>query len=702
MGDTATSEATPSSLPVDGGRVRGSYFPALDGLRGLTVIAVMLYHASVGFTPRTFPWFQGGFLGVPMFFVLSGFLVTWGLIVGHGRAGRIDLRGFWTKRVRRLVPAAWITVMVTLTAFRAAGLEGEAWQALRVDGLWAALPFANFRFVFSGVEYGGADASSPLLHFWSLAIEQQVYLTLPVVAAVVLRATRGSYAALGGFLAAAAAGSTALMVTSHTPGGAVNALYLATPTRVGEILVGGVAAVMFAAWRRSGRTAPAAARLAGWSAAAVSAGIVAAAWATVEMRDEWLYEGGFAAMAVISAVVVVAATTATGPVRLLLGWRPLRMLGQVSYGVYLFHWPIFLLLTPERTGLGPWALLAVRAAVTIAAAAVSWKAMERPINAGLTLPELRARRPVVYRGGAVAAAMAVAVFGLFVYRSPADAPQATAAPAAPAAVTADPGLAQVLDGLDGRYRTAAADPDRARSVLIVGDSLVHQGWEQTHAAFARVGVEAWFAGGDGTGPLYPQNQWRDQVAAAVADADPDVVVIEACCNYADAGLVPGALYRNADGTEVVPGTDAVHDAWAVEIEALIDAASARGATVLLTLNPTMTDTGIYGPVEAFSARLNDLYRRLAADGTADGLVDWWTPTGGGNGWSQSLTGGNGTVEARVIDGVHFTPAGSEILAAVTVAAVTDADAGSDPTGDEHPRQQGPGRGDGLTGRTQPA
>lgn len=695
MGDTATSRATTSTLPADGGRVRGSYFPALDGLRGLTVIAVMLYHASVGFVPATFPWFQGGFLGVTMFFVLSGFLVTWGLIVGHGRAGRIDLLGFWKKRVRRLVPAAWVTVMATLAAFRLTGLEGEAWQALRVDGLWAALPFANLRFVASGVEYGGADASSPLLHFWSLAIEQQVYLTLPVVVAVVLRVTRGSYAALGGFLAAAAVGSTALMVTSHTPGGAVNALYLATPSRVGEILVGGAAAVMFAAWRRSGRTAPAAARLAGWSAAAVSAGIVAVAWATVKMRDERLYEGGFAAMAVISAVAVVAATATTGPVPRLLGWRPLRMLGQVSYGVYLFHWPIFLLLTPERTGLGPWALLAVRAAVTVAAAAVSWKAMERPINAGLTLPELRVRRPVFYHAGGFATLMAVAAFAMMVYDTPrgtgaplpAPTAAAVAAPvSAPDGVTGGP----VVDGLDGRYRTGAADPNRVRTVLVVGDSLVHQGWQQTSAAFDAEGVTAVFAGGDGTGPLYPQNQWRDQVAAAVAEADPDVVVIEACCNYADAGLVPGALYRAADGTEVIPGTDAVHGAWAVEIEALADAASARGATVLLTLNPTMTDSGIYGPVEAFSARLNDLYRRLAADGTVDGLVDWWTPTGGDSGWTQDLTGSNGAVEARIIDGVHFTPAGSEILAAVTVAAVTDLSASDDDRVDRGGRRTGGG------------
>ena len=694
MGDTATSEATPSSLPVDGDRVWGSYFPGLDGLRGLTVIAVMAYHASVGFTPRTFPWFQGGFLGVSMFFVLSGFLVTWRLLGGHGRVGRVELRQFWKKRARRLLPASVLTVMVTLTAFRATGLAGEAWQTLRVDGLWSVLPLANWRFVFSGVEYGGADASSPLLHFWSLAVEEQVYLTLPVVVAVVLRFTRGSFAALGGFLAAAAAGATALMVTSHTPGGDVNALYLATPTRVGEILIGGVAAVAFAAWRRSGRTAPAAARPLAWLVAAASMVVVGLAWTTVKMRDQWLYEGGFTAMAVVSAVVVIAAATGTGPARRLLRIRPLRMLGQVSYGVYLFHWPIFLLLTPERTGLEPWPLLAVRAAATVAAAAVSWVALERPINNGLTfagLAELGARRPVVYRTGAVAAAMAVAVFGLSVYRSPADAPQAAAAPAAPAAATADTAAAQVLDGLDGRYRTGSADPDRVRSVLIVGDSLVHQGWEQTYAAFARTGVDAWFAGGDGTGPLYPQNQWRDQVAGAVTAADPDVVVIEACCNYADAGLVPGALYRTADGTEVVPGTDAVHDAWAAEIEALIDAASARGARVLLALNPTMTDTGIYGPVEAFSARLNDLYRRLAADGTVDGLVDWWTATGGDNGWTQNLTGDNGAVEARVIDGVHFTPAGSEILADVTVAAVTDLAAAPAPSGAQR-GSQGQGAG----------
>ncbi len=175
---------------MEGARIRG-----LDGLRGLAVAAVVLFHSQLTFA-------RGGFLGVSAFFTLSGFLITRLLIDERARTGRVGLRAFWARRARRLLPAAFVTLAGVLV-FGATVATGDQLRSLRGDVLAAIGYVANWRFYFAGRSYSHLfSAPSPVLHFWSLAIEEQFYVVFPLVVALTLRVGRGRRSVLGGLFAA--------------------------------------------------------------------------------------------------------------------------------------------------------------------------------------------------------------------------------------------------------------------------------------------------------------------------------------------------------------------------------------------------------------------------------------------------------------------------------------------------------------------
>ena len=205
-----------------------AYNPALDGIRGLAVAAVLLFHGG-------FPWARGGYLGVSTFFTLSGFLITTLLLAERADTGRIALGAFWARRLRRLLP----TSALTLAAVAAGAHVFDEWRTETAGGdvLASALQVANWRFIVDGQSYGDLFASpSPVLHFWSLAIEEQFYWLFPLLTAGVLAVARGSVrayvAVLGGLLGVSAAATVALGVAGSST------VYYATYTRMGEILVG--------------------------------------------------------------------------------------------------------------------------------------------------------------------------------------------------------------------------------------------------------------------------------------------------------------------------------------------------------------------------------------------------------------------------------------------------------------------------------
>jgi len=344
------------------------HLPALDGLRGLAVAAVVAFHGN-------WPWARGGFLGVSLFFTLSGFLITSLLIHEFRRRQGIDLAGFWGRRFRRLLPAAWLTLAVVVIV--TAGL-GEFTSAARAD-VWGALAnVANWRFWAAGSSYNDLFAQpSPVRHFWSLAIEEQCYVALPVVVGLALHLGRSRLRVLAGVLATLLAGSIAItLVASGT-----DRVYYGTDTRAAELLIGALLAVAVAHEPLRRRVA-----LSLWPrwavqiAGAVALGLTVAAWVALPVDDPLVSSGGLVLVGVLSAALVLSAAVGTGPVAELLAVRPLRFLGRISYGVYLFHWPLFVFLTERRTGLGHAPRFVVQVALALAAATISHRWFEQPLR----------------------------------------------------------------------------------------------------------------------------------------------------------------------------------------------------------------------------------------------------------------------------------------------------------------------------------
>jgi len=363
-----------------------SRFPhlrALDGLRGLAVVLVLLSH----FTPELAP---GGSLGVDLFFLLSGFLITSLLVAEWESSGAIALGRFWVRRARRLLPALMVVlVVVGLHAFFFS-TPAEQHQ-LGLDGLASLFYVANWRFIASGQSYVMqfiATEPSPLRHMWSLAIEEQFYLIWPLVtlavAAVVRRFLwRGRHAnpplrsALAGVSIALALVSAGWMVVKYHAGTDLDRLYYGTDTRVFMILVGAAIGAVTAGRPRVPDR---------WRVVMIglgTVGVVALLVATirVETTTAWLYAGGYAGLALVFAAVLLgAAQPGPNPLSWVLSFRPLIGLGLISYGVYLWHWPITVWITPDSTGLTGVALFTARSGLTLGAALLSYHLVEQPIR----------------------------------------------------------------------------------------------------------------------------------------------------------------------------------------------------------------------------------------------------------------------------------------------------------------------------------
>jgi peptidoglycan/LPS O-acetylase OafA/YrhL len=343
------------------------HHPGLDGIRAVAVTVVLAYHGQL-------PWVQGAFLGISQFFTLSGFLITSMLLRRQPGDGGLDLRRFWSRRYRRLMPAAYLT-LAGVVLFGATVATQQQLENLPGDVAAAALQVANWHFILSDQSYVSLfTAPSPVQHFWSLAIEEQFYLLLPLVV-LVLR--RRSPATIGVVLAGGAAASTLLMAGLFEGGASLDRLYYGTDTRAAELLTGAVLGAVLAA--RPLRLGPGARKaVAGLSALAF--GLTLWGWTAIQLTDAALWRGGFLAFSLLTVVLVLDVLGAHGPVARGLGWAPIAAMGRVSYGLYLFHWPVFLWLDADRTGLDVWPLFVLRMAVTSAITIASYHLLEMPIR----------------------------------------------------------------------------------------------------------------------------------------------------------------------------------------------------------------------------------------------------------------------------------------------------------------------------------
>ena len=358
--------------------------PGLDGLRGLAVAWVLAFHLWPDVV-------RGGWLGVGLFFTLSGYLIAGLLDTEVTTTGRLRLGRFMARRVRRLLPAALVTIAATLAL--TAILDDQPLRTIGVDALTAALNVFNWHASLDEVGYAGIfeAAPEPLAHFWSLAIEEQFYLVFPAAVALTRRPGRV-------VCAMAAVGLVGVWLWW----GSTDA-YVATPVRALEIAAGAglaVAQARFGAVRRLFQPPadlPRPSRLAWAVLLAVAAALTAVSVARLGPDEALVFRGGPQLMALCWVVLVIAAVRDGWPARLM-SWAPLRWLGLRSYAIYLFHWPVI-----ELTDWHP----AVVIAVTLGAAEASFHLLEMPARRGTgrwAIPVLAAAAVAVVTVAGVAAA----------------------------------------------------------------------------------------------------------------------------------------------------------------------------------------------------------------------------------------------------------------------------------------------------------
>ncbi len=404
--DTPVDVPAAGTAPERGDRL--PYWPGLDGVRAFAVVGVLLFHAGV-------TWLPGGLLGVDVFFVLSGFLITSLLLDERLRTGGISLRAFWAGRVRRLLPALLLLLLAVAGCASLVAANGDLGK-LRDDALAALFYVANWRFAFSGQDYFDRFGDpSPLLHLWSLGVEEQFYLLWPLLVLLVARRTRRPNRAVGLMALVLALASTGLLAWLESRGADRSRLYYGTDTRAMTLLVGAtLACIVFAprgrhrqrfSERPLGRVL-----LAGLGL--VGAGTLGYIVATVHGEDARLYSGGFGVVALATAAVLASVVLRPrAPLSRLLALPPLVAIGRISYGLYLWHWPIFLVLDPGRTALDGAALLGVRLAATLVIATASYVLVEKPIRQSRRpgrwrMPRLRLLAPTASAFTAAAVAIA--------------------------------------------------------------------------------------------------------------------------------------------------------------------------------------------------------------------------------------------------------------------------------------------------------
>ena len=494
------SEAQTSPPSVGGASNALPHLSGLDGLRGLAVIGVLLFHG--GFT-----WAKGGFLGVSTFFTLSGFLITNLLVREFDRSSSIELLRFWGRRFRRLMPAAVVAIAVIGIVWWRIGTPTQL-GSLRGDMVAALGYVANWRFFAAGTSYADLfSAPTPLQHFWSLAIEEQFYVFFPLIVIVLMQ--WGGRRLLAGVCIAAAGASIALQFALRND---FDRIYYGTDTRVAELLFGVLLAIWWSGRQRTNDTTHQRQRA---IIDALGLGALVAmfiAWNRIPEASHNLARGGLPLYAAATTLIIYAATRPGLTTRILsASW--LRWAGFLSYGLYLYHWPIFLWLSPERTGLTIWPLFALRMTITIAIAYVSWRFLEIPIRERRLLHTSRAAI-----SAAAVSALAVTILAVTItLHTPTN-----TIPYADAVLGADDIVIET--SAEGSVPLSGAP----RSVWLIGDSAMKDLQPGLSAALVSGGTTAVMSGGTpGLSLTRKSETWSFQEAWSrrIATIEPDLIIV---------------------------------------------------------------------------------------------------------------------------------------------------------------------------------
>jgi peptidoglycan/LPS O-acetylase OafA/YrhL len=648
-------DVSPSGTPADADyrttRVhRMQHHPALDGLRGVAVLAVLLFHGD---------HLRGGYLGVDMFFVLSGFLITMLLLIEVDNAGAVSLRNFWVRRARRLLPAL-VCVLAAVALYAAFVASPESLGDIRGDAVATLLYVANWHEIFSDQDYFALFRSpSPLQHTWSLAIEEQFYLLFPLLFVFLVRMRRGTLAQRTLRTACVLAVASFVWAQVLYSSSNMARVYYGTDTRIFTILIGvALAAYLFS---RNSSAAPLSCRavqIGAWASVIV----LLLAFARLDGSSATLYRGGQLLCAL--AVALVIAAVIREPRHVLgraLSWRPLVAVGLISYGLYLWHWPVYVYFDAGRLHLGGWPLLFGRLAITFALATISYVIVERPIR-------YRRGRSLVLRRATPVVAIAL-VIALVLSTSGATSVEGSG----PRERWQLPDRTseawkQRLFRLEVAAQSGSSEP----RVLVFGDSVVmtlnraapdvvYRTGGIQGAAWGALGcsiVDAPIVSG---GTEREQDKfcrtWPDLLDDLVNSYRPDVVAIM---------LGPWeVLDRRIDGHKAKVGSERVDHALEDALE------RARKSTSRVKARMALLTTPCFAPTEPDSggadtawrdtkriAALNDVWRRFAAKHPDDVEVDDFA--------SMLCAGGRPLAnvddgEAVRPDGLHFSPRGAQLV-----------------------------------------
>ena len=342
------------------------HLPGLDGLRALAVIGVLAFHDNR---------LNGGFLGVDLFFALSGFLITTLLIDELQRTNTVNLIGFWGRRLRRLLPAVMVLLIVVVVFFRLFADTGQ-WIIARNDAPWSQFYTANWHQIYSGSGYWDAFAApSAFEHLWSLAIEEQFYLVWPVLVIVAWRIGRAR--GLAALTSIGIFASFVAMLAIYN-GGDPTRVYMGTDTRSFSLLCG--AFVALPAIRKFINAGIQKFRAVASGLTAVLILVIGFMWFAVNGQSQWLFRGGLFAHSIASALLAVLVASSSSKLSAVFSWRPLAYIGRLSYALYLWHWPVFIFCTRDRLDVNGLGLTAIRLAITFALSIASYFLIEQPIR----------------------------------------------------------------------------------------------------------------------------------------------------------------------------------------------------------------------------------------------------------------------------------------------------------------------------------
>lgn len=607
---------------------------ALDGLRILAIAAIIVYHANAS-------WLPGGYYGVTVFFVLTGYLTTLSIERAFAREGGFSYPRFLLRRVSRLLPS--MLVLVGVVAVLCAALSPALLPKVKSDALPALLFFENIYYIVRNVSYfAAAGLPSPLTHLWFVGVTMQFYLVWPLLLLLLSRTLRRRSTAVR-VVAALALASALAMALLYDPMGDTNRIYYGPDTRAAELLVGALCAlvtrghgwslVLPARGARDGEAArdgrgarPRGEELPWWAydlAGVAALGGIAAMMLTLNGYAEFTYRGGTLLAAVLTAVLIgVVSRPGGGVLSRVLGARPLAAAGARGFALYLWHYPLLLVMNPAtRTTELPWWGWALELVVIVAAAEASYRVLERGVGAPVALGQARPALALE-----AAALVAVAVVSLAPIQAeqtgvPVD-QQAAAAAFDPetqgydvsGTYLAGTAFASAVDTInsisyDVDAETGATDAD----VLLVGDSV-------------SLGAQAQFQ------RVFP-NGWMDSAVGRQLGAGLDVYN-QCVSDGHGADVVVFALGNNGVARED-------------QVRALVDACGPDKKVYLVTTRVPM-------PLQDIN---NELFRTIADEYDNVQLIDWYAESAGHDDYFWD-------------DGTHLRPEGAEAYVMMLRRAIT--------------------------------